>query len=176
MTEDESKIRVEEPRKDEEKRGLLKPLPSTEPAATSHGVPRVKFLGITMIEKKRDLLVAILMPFLVAIVDTSLYALVVINVLPDDALYIFALPALMSITIGLVVSQASKAALSAFLTAVFFLALFVLFLVAPGFAVPEVGIGDFFFAGMVLGAIYFLFVVFASLVGTLVGVVLREFL
>jgi hypothetical protein len=176
MTEDESKIRVEEPTNDEEKRGLLRPLPGSQPAATSRGVPIVKFLGITMTENKRDYLVAILTPFLVAVVDTALYALVVIDALPEDALYMFALPVLMSITVGLVVPQTSKAVLSAFLTGVFFLALFVLFLVAPGFAVPEVGIGDFFFAGMVLGSIYFLFVVFASFVGTLVGVVLREFL
>ena len=176
MTEDESKIRVEEPTNDEEKTGLLRPLPGSQPAATRRGVPIVKFLGITVAENKRDYLVAILMPFLVAVVDTALFALVVIDALPAEALYMFGLPALISITVGLVVPQPSKAVLSAFLTGVFFFVIFVLFLIAPGFAVPEVGVGDFFFAGMVVAAIYFLFVVFASFVGTLVGVVMREFL
>ncbi|TFG10261.1 hypothetical protein EU538_02485 [Candidatus Thorarchaeota archaeon] len=174
---EEDRYRVESPEEEEkkEKRGLLRPLPKVEQQTTSKGVPIVNFLGLKMEENRRDLLVSILMPILVAIIDASIYAQIIIDVFTDEALFVFFLPMLAAIPIGLTVPQAGKALLSGFLAAIFFVVFFLLFLITPGLLVPEVGIGEFLVSGGVVSAIYFLFVVMASLLGVVIGIVIREF-
>jgi len=174
---DESRYRTEEPHEEEKERtGLLKPLPEAERSRPSgRASPVVKLLGIPMKEKNRDLLIMFLMPILVAIIDTNVYALVVIDVLGDDALYVFVLPALAAIPIGLVSSQVGRALISAFLTALFFIVFFMMFLINPGLVAPDMDVGSLFLSGMVITVMYFLFTVFASLLGCFVGILLREF-
>lgn len=174
---DESRYRTEEPREEEKERtGLLRPLPETgkgRPLAKPS--PVVRFLGIPMKEKSRDLLIMFLMPILVAVIDTNIYAAIVIDVLDDDALYVFVLPALAAIPIGLVSSQVGRALISAFLTALFFMIFFMMFLINPGLVAPDMDIGSMFLSGMVITVMYFLFTVFASLLGCFAGILLREF-
>jgi len=174
---DESRYRTEEPNGEEKERtGLLKPLPEVDKGRPSgKASPVVRMLGIPMKEKNRDLLMMFLMPILVALIDTNIYAAIVIDVLDDDALYVFVLPALAAIPIGVVSSQVGRALISAFLTALFFIVFFILFLINPGLAAPDMDLGSMFLSGMVITVMYFLFTVFASLLGCFVGILLREF-
>jgi len=175
---EESKYRVETPEEDEEteKKGFLRPLPSAPaPVASDGSGPITTFLGITMREKVRDMLVLLLIPALVAIIDVNIYASVVIGVLPDSTIYLFVLPALAAITVGLTAGQTSQALIGAIITTVFFAIILLIFLVSPGIVAPEIGIGAFFISGMVLTAIYVLFIMLASMLGALFGSLLREF-
>ncbi|TFF95206.1 hypothetical protein EU546_03715 [Candidatus Thorarchaeota archaeon] len=174
---EEDRYRVEEPDEEEkrEKRGLLRPLPEVQRRTSRTGVPMVRFLGIEMQEDHRDILVALLMPVLVGLIDASIYAQIIIDVFTDEALFVFFLPMLAAIPIGLTIPQAGRALLSAFLTAIAFVVFFLLFLITPGLLVPEVGIGEFLVSGGVVSAIYFLFVVLASMLGSVIGIVMREF-
>jgi hypothetical protein len=173
--EEETKYRVEDPEEDKEKPGIMKPLPDPSRGdIPGRKVPIVKFLGITMRESRRDLLVLLLIPLLVAIIDANIYALVVIDVLEDTAFYVFTIPALAAIPIGLIIPQTGRALLGAFMAGVFFVVVFLLFLTSPSF-MTSTPFGDFFISGMIISMIYLLFVIFASLIGTLVGIIIREF-
>ncbi len=174
---EEDRYRVEAPddEQEKEKKGLFRPLPTTETKVPGKGVPMVRFLGIEMQERHRDILLVIMMPILVGIIDAAVYAQVVIDVFPDDALFVFVIPMLAAVPVGLTIPQAGRALLSAFVSAVAFVCFFLLFLITPGLLVPEVGIGEFLVSGGVVSAIYFLFVVMASLLGTLIGIIAREF-
>ncbi|UCE11192.1 MAG: hypothetical protein JSW61_04445 [Candidatus Thorarchaeota archaeon] len=178
---DEEKYRVEETSESEEERtGILKPLPTAEgpdniEMIKGRAVPIVKFLGIRMRESRKDILVMILIPLLIAIVDVNLYALVVVDVLEESSLYMFAVPLLAAIPIGLVVPQTSRALFSAFMTAVFFMTFFLLFMASPALIAPELDASSFIISGLVVASIYLLFIIVASLVGTFIGAVAREF-
>lgn len=174
---DEAKYRTEPATEDEsEKVGLLRPLPASPlgtPARKAH--PIVKFLGISMRETRRDLLVLILVPLLAAIIDASVYAAIVIGALTEDPLYMFGIPALTAVPVGLTASQMSRALLGALLTALLFSIIFLMFLVSPAFVSPAEELASFFVGGVSLAAIYFILGVFASLFGSFIGIIIREF-
>jgi len=175
---EESKYRVETPEEDEEpeKKGFLRPLPSAPAPVSSDGSgPITNFLGITMREKVRDIIVLLLIPALVAIIDVNIYSNVMIGNLPDSTIYLFVLPALAAIPVGLTAGHTSHALIGAIITSLFFAITFLIFLMSPGIVAPEIGIGAFFISGMVLTSIYVLFIVLASMLGSLFGSLLREF-
>lgn len=178
---DEERYRVEEPEEEtEEPKGFLRPLPKAdEPAEVvqvgGKKVPIVNFLGFKMREDRRDLLVMFLIPIFTAIIDANMYSLVVVDILEESALYMFVVPILAAIPIGLVVSNTSRALFSALFAAVFFVFFFMLFLVSPVFIAPVYDPASFFISGLVVSSIYILFVILASLLGTLFGSIIREF-
>jgi hypothetical protein len=174
---DEDKYRTEPSREDEsEKVGLLRPLPSTStsmPSGKAH--PVVRFLGVTMSESRRDLLVLFLIPLLVALVDTSVYAAVVIGVFVTNPLYMFGVPALAAVTIGLTASQMSRALIGAILTALFFAIMFVVFLISPALTSPGEDLASFLVAALSVMTVYFVLVIFSSFIGCFIGIIIREF-
>jgi hypothetical protein len=177
--EDETKYRVEAPDEQEEKKGFLRPLPEAE---QSH-LPRnrkkgaiTKLLGITMYERTRDTIILFLMPCLAAIIDTNLYALVIIGQFPNSVLLIFAIPAIAAVPIGLTAGKTSHALFGG-IAAMFFFAIFLtLFFASPVFFVPDAPVGDFVVPGLILASVYSLLVVLGSLLGSLAGALAREFL
>ncbi len=174
---DEDKYRTEPSGEDEsEKVGLLRPLPSTSPTRLSGKAhPVVRFLGVTMSESRRDLLVLFLIPFLVAIIDTSVYAAVVVGVFVTNPLYMFGVPALAAISIGLTASQMSRALIGAILTAMFFAVIFVLFLTSPALVSPGEDLAGFLVAALSVMTVYFVLVIFSSFIGCFIGIIIREF-
>lgn len=180
---DEEKYRVETPEdtdEHEEKKGLFRPLPQTERefkrVVGKRPQPVVKLLGVSMYEKNRDLLLILLMPVLTALIDTSIYSFITISAWENSATYLFFIPALVAIPIGLVISETGPALVSAFLSALFFMVFFVVFLSTPGIMVPDLGFSNFVISGIALTVGYFMFIVVASLLGTVIGTILREFL
>ncbi|RDE12931.1 MAG: hypothetical protein C4K47_07005 [Candidatus Thorarchaeota archaeon] len=174
---DDDKYRTEPSREDEsEKIGLLRPLPTSDTGPTPRKTsPVVEFLGISMRENRRDLLVLFLIPLLVAITDASVYSAIAVGALAQNAAYMFGIPALVAITIGLTAYQTSRALIGAVLTALFFSAIFVIFLVSPALLSQPEEVGGFFLAGLSVITVYFLFVMFSSLLGTVIGIIIREF-
>ncbi|MBN2228529.1 MAG: hypothetical protein JW779_02975 [Candidatus Thorarchaeota archaeon] len=177
---DEEKFRIEEPEEEkEEKKGLFRPLPKTEQTFKSSGgkrpQPVVKLLGFSMYEKNRDLLLLILIPILSALINTSIYSFVVVSIFENDAMFLFFMPAIAAIPIGLVVSETGKALIGGFLSAFFFFVFFVLFLTSPALMVPQLGLGNFLVSGITLTVGYFIFVTVASLLGAVIGTIVREF-
>ncbi len=178
--EDESKFRVEAPEEEEkEKKGLFRPLPETAPSPTvtikGKVEPIVKLLGISMTEKRRDLIVMILMPLLVGLIDAAMYSEIMVLRIEAAAFYTFVIPMIAAIPVGLVVGRTSQSLIAALLTTLFFMAFLVLFLVSPALVWPAFDVGQFFLSGMVIAAVYVLLVVLASLMGALIGAVIREF-
>jgi hypothetical protein len=175
---DETKYRTEPPEQDEsEKTGLLRPLPTAPTSVRPAKVhPIVNFLGISMRENRRDLLVLFLVPLLAAIIDANVYAAVVIGILDDSVVYIFGIPALTAIPIGLTSSQASRALIGAILAALFLAIIFLMFLMSPALLSFQQDIGSYFVSGMLLVIIYSILSVFASLLGSFIGILIREFL
>jgi len=177
--EDESKFRVETP--DEEKdetTGLLRPLPEdSTPKTTQKGKvePIVKLLGISMTERHGDLVVLVLIPLLIGLIDASLFSQIMVFRLEANAFNTFVIPMLAAIPVGLVIGKTNQTLIAALLTTLFFTLFFVLFLISPAFAWPALDIGQFFISGMIIAAVYVLLVVFASLLGALIGAVIREF-
>lgn len=180
---DEKKIRVETPEEDEdieEKKGLLRPLPKEEKPQyidkDGRPQPIVKLLGFSMREKRRDLLMLLMIPALVGLIDTMIYSYIITYNLPNNATYLFFIPAIVAIPIGLTSSEAGSALVGGFFGALFFLVFLVTFLSSPGLLVPELGIGNFLAAAFALSIAYFILVTVATFLGTIIGTVLREFL
>ena len=117
----------------------------------------------------------ILIPALVGLIDTMIYSFVVTVTLPNNATYLFMIPIILAIPIGLTSSEAGQALIGAFLGAVFFLIFFVLFLAMPGIIVPALGLSSFLISGIALAAVYFILMMMATLVGSVIGLLLREF-
>ncbi len=175
---DETKYRIEAPeeeKEEKEKKGFLRPLPTAPEPVSSKSMPITKFLGITMYEKNRDIIVLLLIPAIVGIIDASVFAQIIVGNLPDSALYIFLIPMLAAISIGLLCGKTSHSLFGGIIAGVFFVVWLLLFLITPALMAPELNIGEFFVSGMVLSAVYFMFVMFASLFGSLVGALMREF-
>ncbi len=174
---DESRYRVEASDKEDEdeRRGLLRPLPPAEELEMKHGVPMVDFLWFRVREDTRDHILMILMPLLVSIIYTAIYASIIIDALPDTSEYMFFLPAAFAIPIGLTAPQLKHALMSSIIAAVFFVIFLVLFLSTPGLLLPEVDLSEFAVSGTILSMVYFIFVLFASILGTFIGVLIREF-
>ncbi|MHA1929211.1 MAG: hypothetical protein ACTSV2_11615 [Candidatus Thorarchaeota archaeon] len=176
---EETKYRVESDDDEEtEKKGFFRPLPEAETETRGKGKTgaMTTFLGISMLEKNRDLIILILIPAIVGLIDANIYSLVMMHKLTDSTIFLFVLPALAAIPIGLTAGQTSHALISGMITAVFFMVFFMLFVISPSFIAPENVIGDFFVSGIVVTSVYFLFVILASLLGALLGALVREFL
>ncbi|MGY5854153.1 MAG: hypothetical protein RTU92_11340 [Candidatus Thorarchaeota archaeon] len=176
---EETKYRVEEPTEDDdEPKGFLRPLPESKSKKTRRDgqlSPIVTLFGFEMRESVRDIIVVLLTPFIAGLVDATLYALVIVDALPEDTIYMFVLPAVAAIPIGLTIAQAGRAILGGFLTVVFFAVFLLLFLATPAIFSPEIEVLDLMFAGAVLVAVYSLFIIIASQLGNLLGIILREF-
>ncbi|MBD3404518.1 MAG: hypothetical protein GF411_00105 [Candidatus Lokiarchaeota archaeon] len=174
---DESKYRVEaEDDEVEEKKGFFRPLPEDRPVQSGDKKqPIVKLLGISMYEKTRDRIIILLVPFLVALINANVFSLVIIQALPESSLFLFVIPMLSAIPIGLTVHHTKNALLASLIASAFFVMLFVLFLISPALMSPRLNVGEFFVSGMIISAIYDLFVIFANLLGSLIGAILREF-
>ncbi|TFF91104.1 hypothetical protein EU545_05605 [Candidatus Thorarchaeota archaeon] len=177
---EEDKYRVETPdEEEEEKKGLFKPLPEKEyrpPRAKDRPQPVVKLLGISMYENKRDSVLLILMPLLTAIVNVTIYSFVTVRVLGSDSLYLFFIPALTALPIGLTIPETGKALIGGALASVFFLILYIFFLGTPGLIIPGLNIGDFLLSGIALSIVPFILMMLATLLGSVIGTIMREFL
>ena len=179
---DEERYRLEEPEQveepEEEKKGLFRPLPKSETkirVKDGKAQPIVKFLGISMYEKNRDILVLLLMPMLTGLINSSVYSYVTLSLVPSTAEYLFYIPVLAAIPIGLVIAETGPALIGGFLSALFFFIFFILFLTTPAFFTPELGVAEFLVSGIALSVGYFLFVIVAGLLGSVIGTILREF-
>jgi len=177
---EETKYRVEDPDQvEDELPGIMKPLP---PAPEAHRgrrkrpVPIIKFLGVTMKETSRDNLLFIIVPLLVALMDANVYSWIIVAVLEESSIYMFLIPLLAAIPVGLLMPNTGKAIGGALLATIFFGVFVVAFLVAPGFYSQSGYIGDFFTSAAVVTTVYVFFVLPASLLGSVVGLLLREFL
>jgi uncharacterized membrane protein len=89
--------------------------------------------------------------------------------------YMFLIPALAAIPIGLVVSETGQALIAGFLSAIFFMILFVFFLITPALMFPQLNLSNFVINGIAVAVGYFILVVVAGLLGAVIGTVLREF-
>jgi hypothetical protein len=179
---DEEKYRLEDPEKEgaveEEKKGLFRPLPESEvKTRVKDGKPQpvVKFLGISMYEKNRDILALLLMPMFTGLINSSIYSYVTLSIVPSSAEYLFYLPVIAAIPIGLVVAETGQALIGGFLSALYFFIFFILFLTTPALITPELGFANFLVSGIALSVGYFLFVIVAGLLGAVIGTIIREF-
>ena len=177
---DEEKFRLEEPEEDtsEEKKGFFRPLPKSEQETkVKDGRPQpiVKFLGISMYEKNRDRLVLILMPVLTAIINVTIYSYVTLSIWENNATFLFFIPVLAAIPIGLVISETGPALIGGFLSSLFFFIFFILFLTSPALMIPELGFANFLISGIALSVAYFIMIIVAGLLGSVIGTIIREF-
>ncbi len=179
----EEKYRVEAPEEDqepEEKKGLLKPLPKREQILRldkdGRPQPVVKLLGVSMFEKRKDKLIMILIPALVGLIDTSLFSYIFTAQIESTALTVFLIPMIIAIPIGLTASEAGTALLSGLFGGFFFLLFHIIFLISPGFALPELGIGNFLITALGITTAYFILVIVATILGSIIGIIMREFL
>ena len=178
---EETKYRTEAPDEtdSEEKPAIAKPLPDIPESLekkTKGKYPIVKFLGISMREDRRDLLVMILIPAIVGLIDADIFSLITVGVLPSTALYLFVLPMLAAILVGLVSSQGSKTLFSAILTSFFFIIFYILFLASPAFFYPIFDINSLIISGFAFSVVFFVLGITASLLGAFIGLIIREFL
>ncbi|MHA1948463.1 MAG: hypothetical protein ACXAAO_06120 [Candidatus Thorarchaeota archaeon] len=177
---DEEKYRVETPEEEvEEKKGFFRPLPEKEKPkyVEKDGRPQpiVQLLGLSMREKTRDNVIMILIPALVGFINTTIYSLVITNQLENSGTFLFFIPILVAIPIGLTAAEAGQALMGAFFGAMFFLLFFVLFLSSPGIVVPELGIDQFLISAIMISIAYFILMVLATLLGAVIGIIVREF-
>jgi hypothetical protein len=177
----EEKYRVESPEEEEpeEKKGLLKPLPERkEPRhrdKDGRPQPIVKVLGFSMPERRRDLLMLLLIPALVGLIDTAIYSYVITAELPSSAIFLFFIPAIIAVPIGLTASEAGNALIGGFLGALFFLIFLITFLTSPALLVPQLGVGTFLISAFAVSIAYFILMTLATLLGSVIGIILREF-
>ena len=180
---DEEKIRVETPEDDEkpeEKKGFLRPLPTREePQYTDKDgrpQPIVKLFGISMPEKRRDLLMLLMIPAFVGLIDATLYSHIFTHHLPANATYVFFIPVIIAIPIGLTAPDAGRALVGGFFGALFYLLIYIIFLSSPALFVPELGIANLVINAIALSIVYFLLMTLATILGAVIGTILREFL
>ena len=178
----EEKYRIETPEEEEEveeKTGLFRPLPVTKQPVyrdkDGRPQPIVRVFGLRMRERRKDLLMLLLIPALVGLIDTMIYSFVVTVTIEKSATYLFMIPVIVAIPIGLTSSEAGHALIGGFLGAVFFLIFFVTFLAMPGIIVPALGLSSFLISGIALAIVYFVMMTMATLVGSVIGLLLREF-
>ena len=178
----EEKYRTETPEEDEapiEKKGLLRPLPSKEEPKyvykDGRPQPIVRLLGISMSEKRRDRVILLLIPIMVGIIDTLIYSNVVTSNWPNSATFLFFIPIIVSIPIGLTASDVGTGLIGGFLGAMFFLIFFITFLATPALLVPALGLGTFLISGIALSLGYFILMTTATLLGAVIGTLIREF-
>lgn len=180
----EDKIRTEAPEEqaEPEKKGLFRPLPEAETVKKKkhekfeRPQPVVKLLGFEMYEKNRDLLLLLLMPFLAAVINTTIYSSVTVRFLEDSSTYLFFIPVITAIPIGLTAADTGKALIGGFLASIFFMILYILFLSSPALVTPELGLEAFLLSAVALSVVYFIMMILATLLGAVTGTILREFL
>ena len=182
---DEEKYRTETPEEEEapeEKKGLLRPLPTEEVEEKpkyfdkdGRPQPIVRLLGVSMPEKRRDRLMLLLIPLMVGVIDTLIYSNVVIANLPSSSIYLFFIPVIVSIPIGLTSADVGKALIGGFLGTVFFLILFISFLATPALIAPTLGLDTFLISGFMLSLGYLILNTTATLLGAIFGALMREF-
>jgi len=177
---DEEKFRLEEPEDNasERKKGFFRPLPKTEQKTrVKDGKPQpvVKFLGISMYEKNRDRLVMILMPMLTAIINVTIYSYVTLSIWESSATFLFFIPVIAAIPIGLVIAETGPALIGGFLSSFFFFIFFITFLTFPAIMTPGLGVADFLISGIALSVAYFIMIIVAGLLGSVIGTIIREF-
>jgi hypothetical protein len=177
---DEDKVRTGAPEEDsEEKKGFFRPLPEKEEkkriGKDGRPQPVVKLLGVSMTERTRDRLMLILIPALVAIMNTAIYSMIITNQIISDATYLFFVPIVVAIPIGLTAADAGRALMGGFFASIFFLFFFIFFLLSPGLFIPELGVEQFMFSALMITVGYFILIVVANLIGAVIGILLREF-
>ena len=174
---EETKYRVEPADKDEEteKKGLFRPLPKYESPVSTRGTPLVRFMGRTMREETRDRLLLLLIPLCTAIIDATIYTLILIKTFTTTGLYMYGLPVLAAVPIGLVSPDLKNGLLGAIVASVFFVIIYMGVLITPLIIAPTLDLGGIFMVGLAVTLAYFLIVVLMSFLGALVGGVLREF-
>lgn len=177
---DEEKYRTEEPDEEpEEKKGFFRPLPEAEKPkyVDKDGRPQpiVKLLGFSMRERTRDKLLLVLIPALVGFMNTTIYSMIITNQLESAAMYLFFIPIIVAIPIGLTAADAGRALLGGFFGSIFFLLFFIVFLISPGILIPELGIDQFILSAFMISIGYFILIVVANLLGAVIGILLREF-
>ncbi|MBY8996341.1 MAG: hypothetical protein KGD60_01325 [Candidatus Thorarchaeota archaeon] len=178
----EEKYRTETPEEDEEpeeKKGLRRPLPTREEPKyidkDGRPQPIVKLLGVRMREKRKDLLMLLLIPAFVGIIDTMIYSFVVTATWENSSTFLFFIPVIVAIPIGLTSADVGRALIGGFLGAMFFVIFFITFLSTPGILVPELGIGNFIISAIALSLAYFILMTTATLLGAVIGAIMREF-
>ncbi len=176
MGEEEKRYRAEAPEEEEstERRGLLRPLPSEEgPAAKP--TPYVTFLGRQMTEDRRDRILTILMPLCVGVIDATIYTLILVHVFASSGIYLYVLPMLAAVPIGLVSLEMKNGMLGAILTAVFFVIFYIAVMLTPAMVAPGLDLGGIVVLGLAVSFAYFIVIVLMSFLGVLIGFILREF-
>lgn len=179
---EETRYRVEKEDEEldtkQEAKGFLRSLPEPEvkPRMEKRGKGAVtKLLGITMYERNRDALIILVMPLFVGLIDANLYALVIIDVLIDSTIFLFVIPAIAAIPVGLTAGKTSHGLFGGIICSFYFVIFLELFFITPAIMAPDAPFGEFFFAGLWLSFVYIFFVIFASLLGGLIGALAREF-
>ena len=137
--------------------------------------PIVKLLGFSMRERTRDKLLLVLIPALVGFMNTTIYSMIITNQLESAAMYLFFIPIIVAIPIGLTAADAGRALLGGFFGSIFFLLFFIVFLISPGILIPELGIDQFILSAFMISIGYFILIVVANLLGAVIGILLREF-
>jgi hypothetical protein len=175
---DEEKYRVESTDdKTPEKKGLLKPLPEQPPVTikTKRATPIVKFFGISMSEKRRNQILVLFIPLMVAIIDVNIMASIFVNVLEIPTTLFFVISLIIAIPIGLTQTGAGHAVIGGLLNSIFFFILFVIFLISPSLVAPDlISIGDFLTPAVISGLGYFILNLPAAIIGSFAGQIVRE--
>jgi len=176
---EETKFRVEDPDQvEDELPGIMKPLPpapETRRDRRKRSGPMVKFLGVTMKETSRDNLLFIMVPLLVGLIDANIYSWIIVGLLEESTIYMLIIPLFAAIPVGLLMQSAGKAIGGAILASFFFAMFLMVFLVSPGFYSQSGSIGEFFMSAAIITAVYVFLVVLSSLLGSIIGMLLREF-
>lgn len=176
---EETKYRVEDPSQDEDDLpGIMKPLPQapeTRRDRRKRPVPIVKFLGMTMKETSRDNLLFIMVPLLVGLIDANIFSWIIVSILEESSIYMFLLPLFAAIPVGLVMPNTGRTIGGALLVSLFFAIFIVAFLIAPNVLLQAGEIGYYFMNALIVTSVYIIFVSLASLLGSIVGMLLREF-
>ena len=176
---EETKYRVEDPSQDEDDRpGIMKPLPQAPESRRDRKkrpVPIVTLLGMTMKETSRDNLLFIIVPLLVGLIDANIFSWIIVSILEESSIYMFLLPLFAAIPVGLIMPNTERAIGGALLVSVFFAIFIVAFLMAPGLYSQSGDIGYYFMSALVVTSVYIIFVSLSSLLGSIAGMLLREF-
>jgi hypothetical protein len=93
----------------------------------------------------------------------------------QSSIYLIVLPVLAAIPIGLLMPSAGRAIGGALLTVIFFAIFIMAFLLTPGLSTQPGDISEFLMSAALLTMVYIFMVAFASLLGSIVGMLLREF-
>lgn len=176
---EEAKYRVEDPSQHEDDLpGIMKPLPQTPETRRDRRkrpVPIVKFLGMTMKETSRDNLLFIMVPLLVGLIDANIFSWIIVSILEESSVYMFLLPLFAAIPVGLMMPNTGRAIGGAILVSVFFAIFIVAFLIAPVVFSQSGNIGYYFMNALIVTSVYIIFVSLSSLLGSIAGMLLREF-